>query len=112
MGCVHAVWDSDGASVRADSGSVGLTVAVSGFSLDAYNFPVTPQTQHAVVQTSALPPSLVSDLSLTVVETIKKDPAEYWQKKAVDSAGPMGMWDAIAQKLENLLERTQGKSGS
>ena len=43
------------------------------------------------------------------LDDIKKDPAEYWQKSVVDSAGPMGMWDAIAQQIEDLLERLQVK---
>lgn len=40
-----------------------------------------------------------------LIEKIKQDPAEYWQKKAFEKAGPMGMWDAVAQRLEKLLKR-------
>jgi hypothetical protein len=44
------------------------------------------------------------------LDSMKRDPAEFWQKNAVDHAGPMGMWDAIAEQIEDLLERLQGKS--
>ena len=46
------------------------------------------------------------------VDSIKDDPAGYWQKKAFDNAGPMAVWDAIAERLEELLERLQGKTGN
>ena len=46
------------------------------------------------------------------VDSIKEDPAGYWQKKAFDNAGPMAVWDAIAERLEGLLERLYGKPGS
>ena len=46
------------------------------------------------------------------VDSIRKDPAAYWQKKVADNAGPMAVWDAIAERLEALLERLQGKSGN
>lgn len=46
------------------------------------------------------------------VRAMKEDPAAYWQKKVAGNAGPMGVWDAIAERLEALLERLQGKSSS
>ena len=44
------------------------------------------------------------------LRAMKQDPAGYWQKNVVDNAGPMAVWDAIAERLESLLERLQGKS--
>lgn len=44
------------------------------------------------------------------VQAIKNDPAAYWQKNVATNAGPMAVWDAIAERLETLLERLQGKS--
>lgn len=36
---------------------------------------------------------------------IKTMPVENWRKETVQNAGPMAIWDIIAQKLEDLLER-------
>jgi ferredoxin-NADP reductase len=30
---------------------------------------------------------------------------EDWQEKEIEKAGPMGIWDAVAQQLEKLVER-------
>ena len=63
----------------------------------------------------------VSDAGLTALERdrqtlsgqldeLKTQPAEYWQKKGFEKAGPLGMWDTVAQKVESLVERLEGKS--
>jgi hypothetical protein len=36
---------------------------------------------------------------------IKTMPVENWRKETVQSAGPMAIWDIVAQKLEDFLER-------
>ena len=30
-----------------------------------------------------------------------------WQEKEIELAGPMGIWDAVAQQLEKLVERLE-----
>lgn len=32
---------------------------------------------------------------------------EDWQEKEIELAGPMGIWDAVAQQLEKLVERLE-----
>jgi len=46
------------------------------------------------------------------IQELKKAPAEYWQKRSFEKAGPMGVWDAVAQRLEGVLESVGGKSKS
>ena len=43
------------------------------------------------------------------IEKIKKQPSEYWSKLGLEKAGPMGAWDAVAQRLEKLVERIDRK---
>jgi hypothetical protein len=38
-------------------------------------------------------------------DEIKTMPVENWRKETVQSAGPMAIWDILAQKLEDFLER-------
>ena len=42
------------------------------------------------------------------IQTVKQSP-QYWAKNALDKAGPMGVWDAVAQRLEKLVERIESK---
>lgn len=34
---------------------------------------------------------------------------EDWQEEEIEKAGPMGLWDSIAQQLEKLVERLERK---
>lgn len=43
------------------------------------------------------------------MEKLKKQPPEYWNKLGLEKAGPMGAWDAVAQRLEKLVERIDRK---
>ena len=36
---------------------------------------------------------------------IKAMPLEKWRSETMQSAGPMAIWDVIAQKLEDFIER-------
>ena len=36
---------------------------------------------------------------------IRKMPLEKWRDETARSAGPMAIWDVVAQKLEDFLER-------
>ena len=41
------------------------------------------------------------------IETLKQESAADIEKKIAESAGPMGVWDALAQQLEKLVERVE-----
>ena len=45
---------------------------------------------------------LLSDLS-----EIKKKSLEEWQTEGIENSGPMIIWDAVAKKLEKLVERIE-----
>ena len=36
---------------------------------------------------------------------MRQKTAEEWEKEELAQAGPMGVWDAVAQELEKLLEK-------
>jgi hypothetical protein len=38
---------------------------------------------------------------------IKKIPFAHWREDMILSAGPMGVWDILAQQLEDLIERIE-----
>ena len=40
-----------------------------------------------------------------VADTIKTMPVKNWREETVQKAGPMAIWDIIAQQLEDFLER-------
>lgn len=40
-------------------------------------------------------------------EEIKKMPLEHWREEMIQSAGPMAIWDVLAQKLEDIVERLE-----
>ena len=41
------------------------------------------------------------------VEELRLKPLEDWQEQEIELAGPMGIWDAVAQQLEKLVERIE-----
>ncbi|MEJ2554612.1 MAG: hypothetical protein P8079_11730 [Gammaproteobacteria bacterium] len=38
-------------------------------------------------------------------EQLKKKTREEWQEETLEESGPMIMWEAVAKKLEGLIER-------
>ena len=40
-------------------------------------------------------------------DKIKNMPIEHWREDMIQSSGPMGVWDILAQKLEDLIERLE-----
>lgn len=38
---------------------------------------------------------------------IKERPMAHWREDMIESAGPMAIWDVLAQKLEDLVERIE-----
>lgn len=45
---------------------------------------------------------LASDL-----DDLKQRDARDWEKEEIATAGPMGVWDAVAQALEKLVEKLE-----
>jgi hypothetical protein len=41
------------------------------------------------------------------LEDIKRTPPADWREEEIRQAGPMGIWDAVAQQLEKLVERRE-----
>ncbi len=41
------------------------------------------------------------------LDELKQKSAEEWEKEELEKAGPMGIWDAVAQQLEKLVERIE-----
>ena len=41
------------------------------------------------------------------VDELKLRSLEDWKKEEIEKAGPMGIWDAVAQQLEKLVERIE-----
>ncbi len=41
------------------------------------------------------------------LEQTKRQPLENWREYEIRKAGPMGIWDAIAQQVEKLVERME-----
>ena len=39
------------------------------------------------------------------LEEMRQKSQEDRQEKAIEQAGPMGIWDAVAQQIESLIER-------
>lgn len=40
-------------------------------------------------------------------EKLKRMPLEHWREDTIRSAGPMAVWDVLAQKLEDMVERLE-----
>jgi len=38
-------------------------------------------------------------------EQLKRMPLEHWREEMIQASGPMAVWDVLAQKLEDLVER-------
>ena len=41
------------------------------------------------------------------LERMRLRSLEDWQEKEIELSGPMGIWDAVAQQLEKLVERLE-----
>jgi hypothetical protein len=41
-------------------------------------------------------------------EKLKTMATEHWREELVKSSGPMAIWDILAQKLEDFVERREG----
>lgn len=43
------------------------------------------------------------------IEQLKRKTREEWQEESFEQAGPMILWEAVAKRLEKLVERLEGK---
>ena len=43
----------------------------------------------------------------TGLERLRLKSLEDWREEDIEKAGPMGIWDAVAQQLEKLVERLE-----
>ena len=41
------------------------------------------------------------------LERMRLRPRNDWREREIELAGPMGIWDAVAQQLEKLVERLE-----
>ncbi len=41
------------------------------------------------------------------LEQARRKPLANWRQDEIRQAGPMGIWDAVAQQIENLVERME-----
>jgi DNA repair exonuclease SbcCD ATPase subunit len=39
------------------------------------------------------------------IEKMRLKSLDDWEEKEIEKAGPMGVWDAVAQQIEKLVER-------
>ena len=42
------------------------------------------------------------------IKLLKQQALEEWQEETIEEAGPMIIWEAVAKRLENLVERLEG----
>jgi hypothetical protein len=41
------------------------------------------------------------------LEEMRLKSLDDWREEEIEKAGPMGIWDAVAQQLEDLVERLE-----
>ena len=41
------------------------------------------------------------------IDELRLKPLENWREEEIEMAGPMGIWDAMGQQLEKLVERIE-----
>jgi len=41
------------------------------------------------------------------LQEMRRKPPEHWREEEIEMAGPMGIWDAVAQQLEKLVEKLE-----
>lgn len=49
------------------------------------------------------------DLASAHLDKIRKLSSEQFSEELIEQAGPMGIWDAVAEDLEKLVERVEKK---
>lgn len=68
---------------------------------------VTKHPEHAEIHAQITTLKNERDQLAKHLDTLKQGSTADMQEKMIEDAGPMGVWDALAQQLEKLLERIE-----
>ena len=65
------------------------------------------RVEHSEMRTQLADLERKRDKLASHIDKIKLKSLDDWRKEGIDKAGPMGIWDAVAQQLENLVEHVE-----
>ena len=65
------------------------------------------RTEDSETKTQLADLELKRDMLASHIDKLKLKSLDDWRKEEIDKAGPMGIWDAVAQQLEKLVERVE-----
>ncbi|MBU2643001.1 MAG: hypothetical protein KJ889_14480 [Gammaproteobacteria bacterium] len=68
---------------------------------------VTNRPEHADIHAQITTLKNERDQYAKHIDTLKQGSIADMQEKMIEGAGPMGVWDALAQQLEKLVERIE-----
>jgi hypothetical protein len=68
---------------------------------------VGEETEHEVSRAELEEAGRGREKLATLYEELKLQSTENWRKEEIIKSGPMGVWDALAQQLERLIERLE-----
>lgn len=68
---------------------------------------VSKSPEHAEIQSQITALKNERDQFARHIGTLKLGSTADMQEKMIEGAGPMGVWDALAQQLEKLVERIE-----
>lgn len=68
---------------------------------------VTKSPEHADIHAQITNLKNERDQFAKHIDTLKQGSTADMQEKMIEGAGPMGVWDALAQQLEKLVERIE-----
>ncbi|NDP40957.1 MAG: hypothetical protein GZ093_19900 [Rhodoferax sp.] len=68
---------------------------------------VTKSPEHADIHAQITNLKTERDQFAEHIETLKLGSTADMQEQMIEGAGPMGVWDALAQQLEKLVERIE-----
>lgn len=63
--------------------------------------------EHEEIRTQLTDLQRERDRLATLYEELRLKSPENWQEEEIEKGGPMGIWDAVAQQLEKLVERLE-----
>ena len=68
---------------------------------------VTPSPEHADIHTQLTSLKNERDQFAKHIDKLKLGSTADMQEQMIEGAGPMGVWDVLAQQLEKLVERIE-----
>ena len=68
---------------------------------------VTGKPEHADIHAQITTLKNERDKFAKHIDTLKQGSTADMQEKMIEGSGPMGIWDALAQQLEKLVERIE-----